>query len=293
VTDRYSGSLIASWDGPPGISFVNWSSDGHKLTIAGGWGSDLGLWIYDMATRKPSKVLSGRITRGRYSPDGKRMAFAFGPPLYEIWVADTESLGPNRTLDEHYQEMVDRFARRIDTDPDYARNYFWRAVYGINLGDRKRVLEDLEKYADTINKPWAAAQAYDITAWSVVGRYQKKVNPEIGVELYQKAHQIKPKDWRYLRGLGAAYYRTGQWQEAITTLKKSTELVGGENALNYLLLGMVHWQSGDRSEATNWYNKAIEWIESNDIDWHANRAQMIYDIYLEASELMGIKLKHF
>jgi serine/threonine protein kinase/Flp pilus assembly protein TadD len=293
VVDRYARSLIASWDGPPGTLFVNWSSDGRKLTVAGGWGSDLGLWIYDMETKEATKVLSGKITRGRLSPDGKRMAFALGPPLYEIWVADTESLGPNRTLEEHYQEMVDRLTRRIETDPDRASSYYWRAVYSITLGDGQRALEDLKRSADIEKEPATTAQRYDIAAWILAGRHQEMINPEIAVELYSEAHKMQPKDWRYLRGLGAAYYRMGRWDEAITTLTKSTKLVDGENALNYFLLAMAHWQLGDKAEAANRYNKAVEWIKSRDIVWYTNRAQMIYDIYLEASELMGIETREF
>jgi tetratricopeptide (TPR) repeat protein len=220
------------------------------------------------------------------------MAFALGPPFFEIWLADTESLGPGRTLEEHYQEMFDRHTRRIDTDPEHAQNYYSRARYSIDLGDREKVLEDLKKYADVVKDP-AAAQAFDITAWRFVGRCQEMVDPEIAVELYHKAHEIQPKDWRYLSGLGAAHYRTGRWDEAITTLTKSTELVDGENALNYLFLAMAHWQLGNKAEAANWYNQAIEWLENSNINWPNEQGQMIYDIYLEAAELMGIKTKEF
>ncbi|MHC4192398.1 MAG: tetratricopeptide repeat protein, partial [Planctomycetota bacterium] len=293
VVDISSRSLIASWGGPRQMLFVHWSSDGRQLSVAGGWGSDAGLWIYNMEAREALKVLSGKITRGCWSPDGNRMVFALGPPYQGIWIADTESLGSGRTLEEHYQEMVDRFTRRIDTYPEDVRNYRYRAAPNIDLGDREKALDDLKKYADVIKDPSVAAQAYDITAWRLVGRRQEMVDPEIAVELYHKAHEMQPKDWRYLRGLGAAHYRTGQWDEAITTLTKSTELVDGENALNYLFLAMAHWQSGNKAEAANWYNKAVEGIENSDINWRSYRGQMIYDIYLEASELMGIKTKEF
>lgn len=53
--------------------FINWSPDGSQLSVAGGWGSNTGLWIYNMEAREASKVLSGKITRGRWSPDRSRM----------------------------------------------------------------------------------------------------------------------------------------------------------------------------------------------------------------------------
>ena len=204
-----------------------------------------------------------------------------------------ESLGPGRTLEEHVQEMVDRLNRRIDTDPQDVENYRLRAIFNSYLGDRENTLSDLKKYADIVKNASVAAQAYDETAWCLVGRHQEIVNPEIAVELSRKAHEMQPKNWRYLCGLGAAHYRTGQWEEAITTLTKSTELVDGENGSNYLFLAMAHWQSGNKAAAADWHNKAMEWIENSNINWLNEQGQMIYDIYLEAAELMGIKTKEF
>ena len=55
---------------------------------------------------------------------------------------------------------------------------------------------------------------------------------------------------------------------------------------------MAHWQVGDKA-AANWYNEAIEWIEDSNNSWLNVRTGTIYDIYLEASELMGIKIREF
>jgi len=79
----------------------------------------------------------------------------------------------------------------------------------------------------------------------------------------------------------------------ITTLTKSTELVDGKNALNYLFLAMAHWQLGNKTEAEDWYNKAIEWIENGNNGWLNVQGQMICDIHLEASEPMGIETREF
>ncbi len=299
IVDVSSESLIASWAGLRGILFINWSSDGRQLSVGAGHGSVAGLWIYDMEAREAFKILSGSITMGRWSPDGSRMAFAIGPPFFEIWVADTELLAPSWTLREHCQEMVDRLTRWIDTYPEDTPYYRYRASYNIDLGDREEVLKDLKKYTDLVNdpndpnNPSVAAQAYDEMAWNLVGRHQEIVNHEFALELYQKAHEMQPKDWKYLRGLGAAHYRMGQWEEAITKLTKSTKMVDGENGLNYLFLAMAHWQLSNKAVAKNWHNKAIEWIENSYIKWYSYRGQMIYDLYFEASELMGIKIKEF
>jgi len=297
VVDISSRSLIASWAGPQGMLFANWSSDGRRLTVAAGWGPDMGLWIYDMGAREASKVLSGRIMRGRWSPDGSRMAFALAPPVSEIWIADTESLGPGRTLEEHYeetcQEDIDRLTIQIETYPEDVKYYRWRAKANIYLGDTEKTLSDLKKYTDLVNNPNVAAKAYDYAGWPLVLRHQEMVNPEFAVELYRKAHELQPKNWIYLCGLGAAHYRAGQWEEAIAKLTMSTELANGENGLNYLFLAMAHQQSGNEAAAADWYNKAMEWIEDSNNNWLNVRNKTIYDIYLEAAELMGIKPKEF
>jgi tetratricopeptide (TPR) repeat protein len=119
------------------------------------------------------------------------------------------------------------------------------------------------------------------------------IDPEIAAELFGKAHEIERENWFYLTGLGAAHYRAGQWEEAITTLTKSAELTGGENSLNFLLLFMTHWQSGNKDAAANWYKKAIEWMQKSDIDITSAQRRTFQSLYLEASELMGIKVEEF
>jgi tetratricopeptide (TPR) repeat protein len=182
--------------------------------------------------------------------------------------------------------------RRIETDPEDPAHYLSRAVCYVYLGDNEKAFADLEKYAE-IN-PSQAAAGYSNVAWRLVRRPQEMVNPEIAVELFRKANEIQPGgDWIYLCGLGAAYYRASQWEEATTELMKSTELVGGENAANYLFLAIAHWQSGDKTAAADWYKKAIEWIQKSDIDTEQWIGSLIYDLYLEAAELMGIKVEEF
>jgi serine/threonine protein kinase/Flp pilus assembly protein TadD len=292
VMDTYSRSLAASWAGLQGMLFINWSSDSRHLSVAGGWGFAVGLWIYDIEAKEASQVLSGRITWGRWSPDGSRMVLALGPPSQEIWVANTESLGSGRRLEEHYEEVINRLTRRIETDPENASNYRSRAVSYIHLGDRQKVFDDLRKYEDIVKDPSVAAQAYDDTAWRLVRRNQKTVHPEIAVDLSRKAHEMEPKNGGYLSSLGAAYYRAGQWKEAITTLTKSIEQFSDErHGGNYFFLAMAHWQLDNRAAATDWYSKAIEWIENNSFIWTSVQGQAIYDIYIESSSLMGIETR--
>jgi len=299
IVELSTKSVVASWKPPP-LSIgdiLNWSPNGRELGI---WGQ--GLWIYNLDTKTAANVLSGTIGWCSWSrPDMSRIAFqrVYGGELYrDIWVANldpnvstTEALGPGRTVEEHCQEMVRHYTRRIETDPEDPAHYLSRAECYVYLQDNKKAFADLEKYAE-IN-PSQAAAGYGNLAWRLVHRPQEMISPEIAVELYRKANDIKPENWDYLNGLGVAHYRAGQWEEAITALTKSTELPGGEHSRNFFFLSMAHWQSGNKAAGANWYNKAIEWIQKSNIDTEQWLRSSLYSFYLEAAELMGIKVEEF
>jgi tetratricopeptide (TPR) repeat protein len=121
-------------------------------------------------------------------------------------------------------------------------------VLYIRIGEKEKAIRDLGRYTDLVNDPFKAAQAYDVVWRSIHKKHQEIIDPEIVVELYHKAHKLQPKNWKYLCGLGAAYYRTGQWENAITNLTESTRLIGGKNACNYLFLAMANRQSDKKKE---------------------------------------------
>ncbi|UCE99893.1 MAG: PD40 domain-containing protein, partial [Planctomycetota bacterium] len=177
IVELSTNSVVASWTLPltTGSGFPSWSPDGQELSM--GYYSNSGLWIYDVKTKKASKALSGLFACCSWSqPDISQIAIerVYGGRHHEIWVAETASLRPGRTLEEHHQEMVEHFTRRIDTDPEDAPNYRLRAVNYIYIGDREKAFRDLKKYADIVNVPSdpngpsKAAKAYDKTAWSLV-----------------------------------------------------------------------------------------------------------------------------
>ena len=295
IVEISSGSIIARWLVPLGVhQLLNFSPNGRELGV-GGFGT-LGFWIYDLKTKKPSKLLSGSFGWSSWSaPDMRQIAIGrvYWNLHHEIWVAEVAALRPSRTIQEHYQEMVDYYRRRIDTEPENAENYTFRAECYIYLQDKEKAFADLQKYADILKNPSKTARAYDRMGWRLVRRVQEMVSPEIAVELYRKANEMDRENWLYLTGLGAAYYRAGQWEEAITVLTKSTELVGGENSLNFLLFSMTHWQSSNKDAAANSYKKAIEWMQKSNIDITSAEGIILHSLYLEASELMGIKVEEF
>jgi serine/threonine protein kinase/Tfp pilus assembly protein PilF len=60
-----------------------------------------------------------------------------------------------------------------------------------------------------------------------------------------------------LNTLGVAYYRAGNLQAAVQTLRKSMELRDGGDANDWLFLAMAYFRLGERAQANHWYEKSI------------------------------------
>ncbi|MBW8040349.1 MAG: protein kinase [Planctomycetes bacterium] len=100
IVELATKSVVASWAGPSGMFYVNWSPNGRQLSVGACNNYTAGAWIYDLEAKKALKVLSGPVKRSRWSPDERRLAFGL-TPFFEIWVADTATLRSGRTVKEH------------------------------------------------------------------------------------------------------------------------------------------------------------------------------------------------
>ncbi len=295
IVELAGKSVVASWTAPliSKWGFVSWSPNGQELSVSGH--DNTGVWIYDVKAKKASKVLDGLFGLCSWSPtDDKRqiaISRAYPEMFYEIWVAEVAALMPGRTIEQHCRDIVDLYTHRIKTIPEDPANYISRAECYVYLQDNNKAFADLEKRAE-IN-PSGAAGGYGNLAWRLVNKPQEMVNPEIAVELFRKANEIRPGEWGYLSGLGMAYYRAGLWEEAITELTKATELPNRKNGQNFLFLSMANWQSGNKDAAVNRYNKAVEKIQKSNIDIAPPSFSNLYSYYLEAAALLGVKTKEF
>jgi serine/threonine protein kinase len=155
IVELSTNSVIAGLEMPLKAAggFVSWSPDGRELSIGGD-----GLWIYDLPTKTASKVLSGEwgfVWCSWSRSDMRQLAIGrgYGNLHKEIWVAKldpnvstAEALGPGRTIEEHVQEKIGYYTRRIETDHEEAESLLWRVECYIYLHEYEKATADLEEF---------------------------------------------------------------------------------------------------------------------------------------------------
>jgi serine/threonine protein kinase/tetratricopeptide (TPR) repeat protein len=125
-------------------------------------------------------------------------------------------------------------------------------------------------------------------AWSLATAPDGKLrDPARALRLAKEVAQHTPKKGSYWNTLGVAYYRAGDWKNAIMVLEKSEELLAGRYvAHNGFFLAMAHWQLKEKDKARAWYDKAAAWM-----DKQQPKDGELLRFRKEAEELMQIKKK--
>jgi len=105
------------------------------------------------------------------------------------------------------------------------------------------------------NLAWLLASCPDL-AYRDIGR---------ALELARKSVELEPEAAEYWNTLGVAYYRVGEWQQAIDSLTKAEQLKPDVYfAHNAFFLAMANWRLGNKEAAREFYEKAVDWtISSN------------------------------
>jgi eukaryotic-like serine/threonine-protein kinase len=161
-----------------------------------------------------------------------------------------------------------RLGRHVESEEAYRealrlqpRNQTFHSNLILVLLETNRLDEAAEQWEDL------QPNTYNDLAWYLANASDTDVRrPAIAVELARKAIELVPQEGDYWNTLGAALYRSGEFQESIEALTKSVELGHGDIGLDYFFLAMAHWQLDHRDDAGHWYDKGVVWMDKNKPD---------------------------
>ena len=91
-------------------------------------------------------------------------------------------------------------------------------------------------------------------------------DPEYACSLAAQTTAAYPESTTYWNTLGAASYRAGDLQTAVTALNRATSLSDGGTAFDHLFLAMTHARLGNEDEARRWFAQAQRWMDHRQID---------------------------
>jgi serine/threonine protein kinase/tetratricopeptide (TPR) repeat protein len=117
-------------------------------------------------------------------------------------------------------------------------------------------------------------------AWFLVTcPYDELQDPALAVQAARAATELQPGNGNHWKTLGAAYYRSNDFDRAIESLNKSLALPPGPKGTNRFFLAMAHWQlanprpadpklteemrAGHRVQARQFFDEATQWMQMN------------------------------
>jgi serine/threonine protein kinase len=155
------------------------------------------------------------------------------------------------------------------------------------LSEAERVFSDMVAiYQTQVAKAPGHPGPPNRLAWLLATCPLKEIcDPKRAVELARKAVDLAPKSNIYRNTLGVALYRAGDWKAAIEALEESGRLAPDKyRASNGFFLAMAHWQLGDKTQSRFWYDKAVPWMEKNQL-----KNEELIRFRAEAAAVLGVK----
>jgi tetratricopeptide (TPR) repeat protein len=181
-----------------------------------------------------------------------------------------------------YQEAITACKEIIRRKPELPLGYVKWGEAVVGMGAPNEAVTAWEQAVQLGAKH--AAVANDIAWFLATTPHTSIPHPEKAVELAQKAVALEPQNGSIRNTLGVAYYRMGQWQEAVVTLKKAMQLRSGGDSGDWFFLAMAQQQLGDAVAARKWYDRAVQWMDKN-----RPQDEELRHFRAEAAALLGIE----
>jgi WD40 repeat protein len=124
----------------------------------------------------------------------------------------------------------------------------------------------IDAYTKAISVDAENARARNNLAWLYLTGPTELRDDAKALTLAEDAVRLEPYRAEWLNTLGVAYYRTGQWEKAISTLELGVDAQGGQAmAFDLFFLAMSHYRLGHRERARELYHQALSWWRQQDL----------------------------
>ena len=283
VWEASTGRQISAMYGhAPGQWMVKpaWSPDGKWLATSG-WDQKVKVW--DVLTGKQRWSLEGHVKSVfgmAFSPDGSRLVSGSGNGTLILWDLETgrevlklnawQEYPASRGLNPfHFEWSRDgrSFTARENVQ---RRGWKWDATRGFEIASRGEVMAPLQRAREILRgesaiQSFHANSAKSLALTLLLDPNSSTFDRERGLAEAEQAQRLNPVADTSI-AMGLAQLRHKQWQSAIESLHNALSLDPNCVDVAGLMLAIAHAQLGQTDQATDWYLRAFDRLDSETDD---------------------------
>ncbi len=209
-----------------------------------------------------------------------KKAVQLAPQEWNFW----NTLGVAYRNGGQLDEAENSFRKAIRLKADWPSAHYNLRLTLQAKGQLNEAIAEFNKELEL--EPENAGKHNDL-AWLLATCPDPKVrDPQRAVELAKKAIKLAPGADGFWKTLGAAHSRSGNWKAAVQALKQAMELHKGGDGFDWFFLAMAYWRLGEKDQARQWYDRAVQWMDKND-----PKNDELRRFRSEAAELLGVGKK--
>ena len=199
-----------------------------------------------------------RLDRNDEAVETLRRLVAESPGDYGGYIA----LGGVLASDQKYDEVIEVYEDAL-THIDRTDERFWPLHYRLGIAyERTKQWPKAEttfKYALELSPNQPDVLNYLGYSW-----VDMNINLDEGVDMIEKAVEMRPRDGYIVDSLGWAHYRLGQFDDAVEALERAADLRPRDPTINDHL-GDAYWRVGRKLEAAYQWSQVLD-MDPEDVD---------------------------
>jgi serine/threonine-protein kinase len=193
-----------------------------------------------------------------------RMALRLKPALAMAHL----NLGNVLVLQGNFDDAEAEYRESLRIEP---KNSSFHLHLGAALDRNHKPADALAEFRESLRLDPDLVAALSNVAWLLTTSADPAIRdaPQ-ALEHARRAVELAPQDPHCQLALGAAEYRTGQWDEAVATLRHSLALGKGTEAWSWLFLAMAYRKLAAWKEARECFRQAVECADQlapHDAQW--------------------------